>query len=56
VRIETRWHNKKWMLVTVCLDNTHVDLGFFDEEDRKQLATHFREAADELYPLKQTDD
>jgi hypothetical protein len=56
VRIETRWHNKKLMFVTVCLDSVHVDLGLLDEEERKQLAECFREAADELYPLEQTND
>ena len=56
MRIETRWHNKKLVFVTVCLDSVHVDLGLLDEEERKQFAECLREAADELYPLEQTND
>jgi len=56
VRIETRWHSKKFVSLTVCLDSVHVDLGPLDEEERKQLAECFREAADKLYPLEQTND
>jgi hypothetical protein len=41
--------------VTVCTDYATLELGWQSKDERRQLAEHLREVADDLFPLEDTE-
>jgi hypothetical protein len=56
LKISIRWHTQSIADVTVSEGNATLEEKWLTESERKELATHFRETADELYPLEKTND
>ena len=56
MKISVRWLTQSTADVTALVGNATLEEKWLTENERKELATHLREVADELYPLEQTDD
>jgi len=56
VKISVHWLTQSIADVTVSASNATLEEICLNESERKELATHLREVADELYPLEQTND
>lgn len=56
MKISVRWLTQSIADVIVLEGNATLEEKWLNESERKELATHLREVADELYPLEQTND
>ena len=56
MKIEVCWLSIKYADVTVRASNTVLELGLYNDAERKQLADHLREVAENLSPVEQADD
>lgn len=52
MKINVRRYDNKYSFATVTIDNTEIDLGCLDVNERESLANQLREAADDLFLLE----
>jgi hypothetical protein len=55
MNIKVRWMGK-YVDITVYADNATLELGVLNANERKQLAEHLREVADDLFPIEDDND
>jgi hypothetical protein len=56
MNIKVHWIGKNNAYITVCADNATLELNVLNTIERKQLAEHLREVADNLFPLEDNND
>lgn len=54
--IKVRWISEKYVDLTVCTSDATLELGVLNESERKQLADHLREVAEDLSPTETNND
>lgn len=53
--IKFRWISEEYVDLIVCTSNATLELGVLYESERKQLADHLREVAEDLSPAENHD-